>query len=127
MSDHATAAVPFPDSLIEQIPAKGNRPALDFIGWHHVAQRLIAEHGWEWGWEVVSVDIVRVLPDGNVWVCHGRLTVGDSQYKDGIGEGDTAKNAESDAFKRAASKWGYGLHLRGDYWLEAQLGKDADR
>ena len=49
----------------------------------------------------------------------------DDAPKDGIGEDDTPKNAASDAFKRAAVMEGYGLHLRGDYWLEAQLGKDA--
>ncbi len=121
MTDHATAAVPFPDSLIEQLPATNKRPALSFIGWHHVAQRLIAEHGWDWSWEVD--DLLPLAAEG--WLVRGGLTVADYPRKDGIGTGDTPKAAESDAFKRAASKWGYGLHLRGDYWLEAQLGKDA--
>ena len=123
MTDHATAAVPFPDSLIEQLPATNKRPALPFVGWHHVAQRLIAEHGWDWQWIVLKV--VPAQGASDEWAVIGRLVVGDYPSKDGIGTGDTAKNAESDAFKRAASKWGYGLHLRGDYWLEAQLGKDA--
>ncbi len=115
------AAVPFPDGLIEQLPPRGD----DYVAWFHYAQRLLATTD-DYSWEVVALTYAEDGgPDGPLWVCRGRLTVVNGMPKDGVGVGDTPKNAESDAFKRAASKWGYGLHLWAgkDYWLEAQLEK----
>ena len=116
------AAVPFPDRLIEQLPATEKRPAADFVAWYHYAQRLLATtDDYEWM-------VVELMYEGSLWVVHGRLIVEDGKPKDGIGHDATdPKAAESDAFKRAAAKWAYGLHLwaGADYWLEASLEKDT--
>ncbi len=114
------AAVPFPDQLIEQVDTGGG--AADFVSWYHYAQRLLREIG-AYSWSVQHVNET----DGE-WVVTGRLHFGDDEWYDGVGtDARDPKAAESDAFKRAASKAGYGLHLwaGADYWLEAQLEKDT--
>jgi hypothetical protein len=118
----AQAAVPFPDSLIEQIP-KGHGSE-DYVAWYHYAQRLLTQIG-AYSWTVVAL-----TPTGDEWVCIGRLTFAPDESYDGVGEGAEPKHAESDAFKRAASKAGFGLHLWAgkDYWLEKSLrGRDVPR
>jgi hypothetical protein len=115
--DIKAAAVPFPDGLIEQVPSGGGQA--DYVAWYHYTQRLLATVE-DYGWQVVSI-----FKAGDEWTCHGRLTVEDGLPKDGVGLGSDPKAAASDALKRAAALWGYGLHLWAgkDYWLEAQLAK----
>ena len=80
-----------------------------------------------------------VTEDGKVVAVHGKLTVeldgktvtvsgaGTETYsKDSTGE--KIKKMESDAFKRAASRLGCGLHLwaQDQYFLDIQLAKDLN-
>ena len=131
--DIRDAAVPFPDRLIQQVDT--GRGTADYVSWYHYVQRLLATIG-SYSWDVTDL----LSDDADGWVCVGLLTIDtqtehyagvgtDEAYTDSQGKfhrGDP-KAAESDAFKRAASKAGYGLHLWAgvDYWLEAQLEKDT--
>lgn len=126
------AAVPFPDSLIEQVDGQ------DYVSWYHYTQRLLTQVG-PYRWAVIEMQ-----PDmDGGWVCHGRLGfdidhMGESYDGIGTDEAYTDRNgkyhrgdpkaAESDAFKRACSKAGFGLHLWAGkhYWLEASLEKGTE-
>ena len=124
------AAVPFPKDLVEQKP--GHKAA--YVSWYHYAQRLLAQVG-AYSWSVIAIH--SDADDG--WICIGRLTLDEAEHYDGVGTDESytdskdtyhrgdPKAAESDAFKRACSKAGFGLHLwaGADYWLEAQLEKDT--
>ncbi len=115
------AAVPFPKGLIRQVDKGGGEA--DYVSWYHYVQRLLGTLG-SYSWSVSNV-----APLGDTgWMVVGRLHFGDDEWYDGVGtDAKDPKAAESDAFKRAASKAGYGLHLwaGADYWLEAQLEKDT--
>ena len=129
--DIRDAAVPFPSRLVEQVDTGSG--SVDYVAWYHYPQRLLATVG-AYSWSVTDL-----LPDAaDGWVCVGRLTFDKAEHYAGVGTDEAytdskgtfhrgdPKAAESDAFKRAASKAGYGLHLWAgdDYWLEAQLEKD---
>jgi hypothetical protein len=116
-------AEPFPDKLIEQVPPRGE----DYVPWIHWAQRALTQLG-PYNWQVVQVIPPR---DGKgEWAVVGRIIAtvdGETIHVDGIGQGQDAKAAESDAFKRAWSKTGMGQHLWAgkSYWLAKSLDAHA--
>jgi|TARA_A100001388_G_C28774696_1_gene506478 hypothetical protein len=121
----------FPQQLVRQIK-KGTHTE-DYINHAVIAQRILQVCGpYSWDWDVVT-------EDGKVVAVHGKLTVeldgktvtvsgaGTETYsKDSTGE--KIKKMESDAFKRAASRLGCGLHLwaQDQYFLDIQLAKDLN-
>jgi hypothetical protein len=124
-----------PKSLIknrEGWKAGGKTVMVDYIEWTTAVHLLNAALGASWSWEIVSSQIV-----GNEFVIHGRLRVQNGMTytsHDGIGTGTLkegkeevgVKGAESDALKRAATKFGLGLELYdkdGDWSVPA---KDDD-
>lgn len=127
-------AVPFPQSMIEQKPGGF---AADYVAHHTVTQRLLEVVG---PYSFGVTELIRGV-DGQVEgaLCElaaevdGRevsiVEVGDcenpSNWKT---DGQRAKDAASDAFKRCAMRLGLGLHLWvGDrnYFLDRHL-KDAE-
>lgn len=103
---------PFPDSVIEKLPPRGD----NYVTWTHYAQRLLLFHGgysWRPGDPIYA---------NSVWTVRGELTIGDEIYG-AVGEDTTPTSAESNAFKRACSKAGIGLHLYGHWWLHERLKK----
>ena len=116
---------PFPDGLIEQLPAGGSRPPLDYVSWHQYAQRLLVQHGGH----RYSVTNIAMSPKGGVAVSV-RIQFSDDEWYDGVGEGDTPTSAESNAYKRACAHAGIGLHLYesddSPFWLHGKLQRDND-
>ena len=112
---------PFPDSIIEQLPAGPNKPALDYVAWNHYAQRLLLQHGAH----RYTVTNIVVGEKGGVAVSV-RVQFSDDEWYDAVGEGDTPTSAESNAYKRACAHAGIGLHLYGNYWLHERLKKATD-
>jgi len=120
----------FPAQLVSTIK-KGNREE-DYINHSVIAQRLLQVVGpYDWDFEVI-------YQGADPIACKGTLTVvidgkevsiagaGTPQNKsEDIGE--QIKKMESDAFKRAASKIGAGLHLwaQDQYFLFANLLKET--
>ena len=120
-----TDTKPFKADLIEQIPGSGNRPAIDYVAWHHYTQKLLATHGghnWFVEWQPKF--------EGGLWVVVGRLLLdgpGGESY-DGVGTDEKSPlAAESNAYKRACAHAGIGLHLYGSYWLYDYLEQNSDR
>lgn len=131
MSQQRDLLEPFPAKVVKQLPGSAKRPAIDFVSWTDKIQRLLQVCG-GFDWEVSTP-----FPSGNdqepVGV-KGRLTVLiDDRLRivEGIGTDQDAKKAETDAFARACSKIGLGLHLwtqggdkDGGYWIVKALDKD---
>ena len=135
----AIDAEPFPDSLIEQVGPRKD----DYVPWHEYAQRLLLQHpGLDY--DVTSVSYApgytypKKDPDTGrltdellwappVWAIAVSFTLDGSRYA-GVGEDSAPAAAESNAYKRALSHAGIGLHLynRSGYWLHGRLQKDAD-
>ncbi len=110
---------PFPEVVIETLPASAKRPALDYVSWPHYNQRLLLhypDHGW---------DITSLVFANSVWAVAGVLTIDGVRYA-GVGEDTTPTAAESNAYKRACAHAGIGLHLYGGYWLHDRLVKGND-
>lgn len=113
---------PFPPTLIKRLPGRGGQA--DYVSWTDKMQRLIEVVG-SFDWIVVSV--THSGDEAEPVAVHGRLKVeldGQVQVRDGIGNGQDAKKAETDAFSRACAKYGIGLHLwcqggdkDGGYWI----------
>ncbi len=110
-------AKPFPQSV--QMPAPGGFGGV-YVPWSVKAEKVLATLG-PFSWEIVQ-QIHDA--DGTLTGLVGRLTVtvdGQTVSVDGCGDierhdivannGTRAKHCESDAFSRAASKLGCGLHL----------------
>jgi len=124
LSDLERLAQPFPDTLIRQVPTGGGD--MDYVPWYTEAQRLLAFLG-TYDWFIRHTG----TPSGDdkePFYCVGELTVhvdGRRVSVAGAGQGSDMKNAESDAFSRAASKFDGGkLALYDDgYWLDKQLAK----
>lgn len=123
-------AKPFPPSMIHDNPGKGNRGS--YVKHSVVLQKILAVCG-PFRWSIV--DVIRDV-DGTVVGCIGAITVevdgrlvtvhgaGDCENpKNWPHDGARLKDAESDAFKRAAMKLGVGLHLwaQDEYALDKQL------
>ena len=149
-------AQPFPDRYIRQAPA-GKYGT--YVNHADVTQRLISEVGF-FDYEVTKIvygqapaimgrndsnQVFEKFParEGAVVAVLARLTITDrNQRLHSITEtgtvdnpamhhdGESLKNATSDAFKRCAMRLGLGLHLwsvdrgKSTYWLAAQLEKD---
>jgi len=117
---------PFPDKLIGKLPPRDDA----YVPWLQYAQRLLLHYG-GYTWQVNDVQ-----HDTTVWVVVGTLFLGeqpdnDSQSYSAVGEDSSATAAEANAFKRACSRAGIGLHLYEDkskgnpYWLHDRLIKQA--
>ena len=129
---------PFPDSLIEQVGPRKD----EYVKWHEYAQRLLLQHP---GHDYTVTDVTyapsytypKKDPDTGrltdellwappVWAITVEFIIDGSRYG-GVGEDDSPAAAESNAYKRALSHAGIGLHLynRKGYWLHGRLQKDA--
>lgn len=100
--------------------AKDNRKAKAafYIDARDVMTRLDKIVGTEWS------DEYQVLhSDDNKWVVQCRLTIAGATRAD-VGEGSAAKDAYSDALKRAAVKFGVGRYL---YSLDAKYWQEIDQ
>ena len=108
---------PFPDSLIQQLPPRND----DFVPWFEYAQRLLLQHPGH------SYRVLDVTHDGDVWAVTVEFEIEGSRYA-AVGEDSAPAAAESNAYKRALSHAGIGLHLynRDGYWLHGRLQKGAD-
>lgn len=120
----------FPDRIVKQLPATSKRPALDFVSWTDKIQRLIQISS-DYDWQIIA--ITSSGDSAEPVAVHGRLSLtvdGTRRTIDGIGQGDTAKKASTDAFARACAFIGLGLHLwcqggskDGGYWITTALDK----
>ena len=106
---------PFPDTVIKQLPPRND----DYVSWYQYAQRLLLHHD-DYQWRVTAL-----VYGGERWAVSGQLNIGDLTYGGVAGDADP-EAAESQAYKRACSKAGIGLHLYGDYWLHGRLEQGDD-
>lgn len=113
---------PFDGSQIRQRMGPG-RKALDYVSGPDVIRRLLDATGNHFTWNVDRVQLlIQDTPNGgsvSLWVVQGTLIVGDLGSRSGVGTHpadsvEAAKAAETDALKRAAIKFGVGLHLYED-------------
>jgi len=133
----ARLARPLEAKRVKQRSAGGNRPALSYLETHDVIRAANEIFGFGgWGHEIVElrqIPATQVNRDGKTGICVGyvctvRLTVAGCVPTSGIGYGDAteyqasaavtahelaAKEAESDALKRALKNYGdqFGLAL----------------
>ncbi len=132
-------AAPFPTELIKQLPPRGD----DYVPWHEYNQRLLLQHpGHDYRVTSVTYAPGYTYPrlkdqEGNptdeilwappVWAIAVEFDLEGSKYA-GVGEDSSPAAAESNAYKRACSHGGIGLHLynRSGYWLHGRLQKDAN-
>lgn len=108
-------AAPFPPELVRQRPGSG-RNTFDYVSGADVIKRVIDATGGHFTWSVTSIQMVQEQSGHGCWLVRGTLTIPELGSRDGIGthpaEGiDAAKAAETDAFKRAAVKFGVALSL----------------
>lgn len=96
-------AKPFPARLIRERPVGGNRSE-SYVPHSTVVEKLLAVVG-PFDWAVRQLDEKHII--GTITCIIDGRTVS----VDGIGEGEDPKAAESDALKRAAMRFGLGLHL----------------
>jgi hypothetical protein len=113
-------AAPFPPELVRQRPGSG-RNTFDYVSGAEVIKRVLNATGGRFTWSVTSIQMVQEQSGHGCWLVRGTLTIPDLGCRDGIGthpaEGvDAAKAAETDAFKRAALKFGVALSI----YLEEQ-------
>ena len=112
---------PFDGSQVRQRMGPGRKP-LDYISGPDVIRRLLDATGNRFSWNVERVQLVNhETASGSVgmWIVQGTLSLGDLGYRSGVGTHpadsvEAAKAAETDALKRAAIKFGVGLHLYED-------------
>lgn len=124
---------PFAPGAIKQLPGSAKRPAIDYVSWTDKIQRLIQILP-DYSWEIVGVH--RSGDDSEPVAVHGRLRVtvdGTARVVDGIGQGETAKKASTDAFSRACAFLGVGLHLwcqggkkDAGYWITGVIDKQTE-
>jgi rubrerythrin len=104
-----------PARLVEQKRRGGNQ--IDFIPWYRVQQLLQFYTNGHWHYEIVDREIIKdricltvqitiEAADGE----YTRMATG-SETLDTDSYGDFQSNAESMAFRRAAARFGLGLHL----------------
>jgi hypothetical protein len=109
---------PFDPSQIRQRPGPGKRP-FSYISGPAVIDRLLEATGSAFSWKVDKVELItQATGEGPVsfWVVLGSLSIAGMGVRAGIGTHpaesvEAAKAAETDALKRAAVKFGVGLHL----------------
>ena len=113
---------PFDASQIRQRMGPGRKP-LDYISGPDVIRRLLDATGNHFTWNVERVQmVVQDTANGgsaSLWIVHGTLSVDTLGSRSGVGTHpadsvEAAKAAETDALKRAALKFGVGLHLYED-------------
>lgn len=110
---------PIPKRLLEQKPASSarNAPMLTFCPWHRV-QRILNHYTGGF----CSCEVRERTVTGKHVLMTVRITIHAKEgdfYRDGTGlerlgvesYGDPQSNAESMAFRRAAARFGLGLHL----------------
>jgi hypothetical protein len=117
MADKQLLTQPFPAESIRQRQGAG-RNVFDYVQAGDVIARVIQATDNEFGWTVDSVELIH-QNEAALWVVRGTLTIAGLGSRDGIGtdlalNGDSIKSAETDAFKRAAVKFGVALHLYTD-------------
>ena len=133
----AELAQPFPPHMVQEYEGRGYQAS--FVSHADVAQKLLAQHG-PYSWEIIET--IRES-DGTVSGVVGKLTLevdGRPVVISEVGEfrakthaersaADRAKNASSDAFKRAAMRAGVGLHLWCDhtYALDRVLASEPEQ
>lgn len=124
---------PFDGSQVRQRMGPG-RKSLDYISGPDVIRRLLDATGNHFTWNVERVQLViQDTANGgsaSLWIVHGTLTVDTLGSRSGVGthpaDGvEAAKAAETDALKRAALKFGVGLHLYEDDASHAASGPQA--
>jgi hypothetical protein len=120
----------FPVQLVSQIK-KGNRTE-DYINHSVIAQRLLQVVGpYDWDFDVIyqGENPIAIKGTLTVTVDGKEVSVAGSGTPQNKTEdiGEQIKKMESDAFKRAASKLGAGLHLwaQDQYFLFANLLKET--
>lgn len=109
---------PFDGAQVKQRMGPG-RKSLDYVSGPDVIRRLLDATGNQFSWSVEKAQVVTLeTASGAVglWIVQGTLTVGDLGSRSGVGthpaeSAESAKAAETDALKRAAIKFGVGLHL----------------
>lgn len=111
---------PLPDAMLKQLPKKnkatGQTVYLDYIPWH-TANRALSKYAPGWSGRITQAQQI-----GSELVLTYSLTIptanGDvtreatgSESLDCGSYGETAANAESQSFRRAAARFGLGLYL----------------
>lgn len=111
---------PLPESLLGILEKKnrktGKTVQLPFIPWH-TANRILSKYAPGWSGKVTSIQQI-----GNELILAYRLEIPTSEgviVRESTGSesldcgsyGETAANAESQAFRRCAAKFGLGLYL----------------
>jgi hypothetical protein len=112
----ASLAAPFAEHEVKSFQKSSGTPEMFYITARTVMNRLddiLGPHNWTDDYEpcghALKCFLTITLPDGT------KVTKTGVGGKAGMGdEGDDEKSAESDAFKRAASKIGVGRYLRRD-------------
>ena len=116
--DVAALMRPFEGTQVRQRTGPG-RKTMDYISGPDVIRRLLDATGNQFAWNVERVQLVtQETSNGlvSLWVVQGTLAVGGLGSRSGVGTHpadsvEAAKAAETDALKRAALKFGVGLHL----------------
>lgn len=111
--DKALLAKPFPKELVKTRPA-GNGRELPYVPGGPVTRRVLDATDGEFTWTVHEVTL-----HGDFWLVRGSLEVTALGRRDGVGtavarDEDSPKAAETDAFKRAAMRFGVALELYED-------------
>lgn len=143
MTQLAELAIPFPSRYVKQKPDGGGG---DYVTHSTVTQRLlqvVGPYSWE-VYELIRGDFVKVTkgkPDGLLEhvvcgaLCKLTVTIDDREVSvTEVGDcenpgnwktdGQRAKDASSDGFKRCAMRLGLGLHLwvgEANYFLDTKL------
>ena len=98
-----------------------------YVTYHDVQERVIDATDGQYDWSITEIRFIEGQPrldretgdtymTPGVWMVTGKLTLPGLGTRDGVGTAqahneDAVKSAETDAFKRAAVKFGVGLHL----------------
>jgi hypothetical protein len=109
---------PFEGTQRKQRIGPGRKP-LDYVSGPDVIRRLLDSTENRFSWKVEKTELVeQESQNGPVhyWVVQGTLSLPEMGVRSGIGthpaeSPEAPKAAETDAFKRAAVKFGVGLHL----------------
>jgi len=126
MADKQLLTQPFDPVTIRQRPGSG-RNVFDYVPGGDVIARVIQATDNTFGWTVDHVELIQ-QSSAAYWLVRGTLTIPELGSRQGLGTHpadsvDSVKAAETDAFKRAAVKFGVALHLYTDD--PAVNGKDA--
>jgi len=117
MADKQLLARPFDPETIRQRPGSG-RNVFDYVPGGDVIARVIQATDNTFGWTVDHIELIQ-QNSAAYWVVRGTLTIPELGSRQGLGTHpaesvEAPKAAETDAFKRAAVKFGVALHLYTD-------------